>query len=521
MKSSSVSGFERILLLLTCVCLLLTAVHALVFPRFINLDVGLYLEVGNKLLDGDRPYVDYEENNFPMIHALNVIPAGLGRITGLPPTVWVQVCTVALLIACIALTRRLLSGYAGRTVAEVGGFSLALVSFGLMVTLNWAQREHLFTLMFVPWLILRVLRRDDQPLGRGFSFAIGVMAGVGIAIKPHFAVIALLPEAVGLLTTRRWKVWTPEVLGVALVAGLHALYFALNPDVLSALILLLQRLSAAYQAYDSTTIGALLVSPVVLLNALLALSPVLLKMRGYRLHIAPPALMWALSAMTFGSLIAYILQQKGWAYHAIPFAVSNVMLVALLATEGIVAALERTPQRAIPRLRAAVVGFVAVLIVFQIFGGRAIGLTFERARTFDLAGYIETYSVPGDWVLFLDTIPNPTYPMLPYLNRRSASRYSFTQPFVLAYYGYEGLPYTDPAHVVPAHAQEMLESIGADITRHDPAMVIIRVGRCNSCSDDFPDLYDYLRVRGVIDAVILPAYDLLTVDAPFYIYVRR
>ena len=513
---SQLTYVERLLLLLTSVCLLLTLIHAAAFPRFITSDVGLFLEVGNKLLDGERPYVDYEENNFPMIHVLNVIPAGLGRITGLPPTVWIQVCTIILLIGSLALTWRLLTRYAGAGVATVGVFSLALTSFDLMILTDWAQREHLFVLMFMPWLILRVMRREGHSLGRGESLLIGLLAGIGLAIKPYFVIVGLLPEVVGVLTTRRWKIITPEVLGVVVVAALHALYFALNPDVLNAFVLLLQRLSLSYNSYSEIDLAALV--PLILFHIVLTLFPVVLVALGLRFQTVPHGMLWAVGAMSMGGCVAYIMQHKGWAYQGIPFLIPDVMLVVFLVREGIARRLKRKSALMPTIFRVISVGTIAALIAVQVFSVMTIGRATPTSTLYD---DVEAYSADGDWVMFLDSAPIAIYPMLPALNRRSASRYLYTQPFVMAYYQYEGLPYTDPAHVVPEYAQEMLDSIGADIARHHPELIIIRSGYCVPCSQDFPDLYDYLLVRGVIDAVILPEYHLLMVDRHYYIYQRN
>nr|MCU0466503.1 hypothetical protein [Anaerolineae bacterium] len=100
---------QRALLALSALMGLMTVGGILVFPHHLNPDVGLYLEMGQKVLDGQHPYVDYEEVNFPMIHWLNVLPAILSRLTGLPPTITFQVCMLGLIMLVCGLLWRLLS----------------------------------------------------------------------------------------------------------------------------------------------------------------------------------------------------------------------------------------------------------------------------------------------------------------------------------------------------------------------------------------------------------------------------
>ena len=56
--------FERMLLILAALLVVMTVASIVFLPHYLGPDVTLYTEVGQKLLDGQRPYVDYEENNF-------------------------------------------------------------------------------------------------------------------------------------------------------------------------------------------------------------------------------------------------------------------------------------------------------------------------------------------------------------------------------------------------------------------------------------------------------------------------
>ena len=68
----------------------------LAFPLRSYVDTGVYLETARKILNGQLPYVNYEEINLPTIHYLNVLPLlishsiPLNQITVYFLLVWAQ-----------------------------------------------------------------------------------------------------------------------------------------------------------------------------------------------------------------------------------------------------------------------------------------------------------------------------------------------------------------------------------------------------------------------------------------------
>ena len=516
--------FERVLMLGVGLVLMLTLINVISLPHFLHPDVSMYTEMGQKLLDGQRPYVDYEEINFPMIHVLNVLPALLSRVTKLPPTVMLQACLVVLLLSSLWLTWRLLTRYTdAKSVRLAVVLGITMVSWALFLTLQWGEREHLFILLYLPWVVLRLLRREDKSIGRGLALTIGLMAGVGLALKPYFALTGLLVEGVGLLTSRRWHLRTPEVLGVLVVAGAHVLYFALNLDVLKAFIGLIQHLSAGYGAYLPLPWENQL--PVILIHLAISAVPVVLAVSRYRYRVVSNGLLLAVGMLGIGGVIGFVLQQKGWNYHGVPMVAASVLICLLLCVEGFVGFIRpQQPdgqQRAKARLMTVAFGLVVGVIAFEWVGTQGLIRAVEGFKFFSLNTYVETYTQPEDRVMIVNSDLNPAYPMLAALNRRNASRYATVQAFPIAYYQYQGLPYTDPAHVVPDYMQAYLDTFPVDMAAYTPKLVIFRADKCGVCAGDYGNLFDYLTARGVIDSVITPDYTLVAIDDGYRIYVRN
>jgi hypothetical protein len=72
--------------LLTVALVVWLGIRILSVPQLVNHDAAVYLEAGARLLDGQRPYVDYIETNLPMIHLLSALPVWVGRSLDIAPT---------------------------------------------------------------------------------------------------------------------------------------------------------------------------------------------------------------------------------------------------------------------------------------------------------------------------------------------------------------------------------------------------------------------------------------------------
>ncbi len=511
----------RIFAMLTGTVFVITLIGIVAQPHHLSPDAALYLEIGQNLLDGELPYVDYEENNFPTIHFLNTVPAALARVTDWPLTVTFQISMMTLLFTTMGLIFWLFRD--NRPVCGAVLWGLAVVSWFLMVIFQWGQREHFFVLFYLPFLVLRILRREDKPIGWPIGLMIGLLAGIGISIKPFFVVAAVLVEIVGVLVSRRWFIRTPEIAGIALIAGLHVVYFAFNPNIFQAFIILISRLGQGYAAYIPAP-WEQQVFPL-LFHGLTALIPFVIFTIRYRYRLVSSGLMLALSAMGIGTLIGVTLQGKGWFYHTIPVLFTSAIIWILLVAEGVAWYSVRLTVKSqqlvkMTLITAAVFGSAGIIL----FGLRSItgkAQAAERLLMFHFAPYVETYTQRGEAVMFVNTEPGPAYPMLPSMNRRNASRYPMVQVFPVAYYQYPGAHYTDPAHVIPDHMQEYLANFAEDMRQYQPTLVILRSDACAACRGEYRNLYDYLDARGVLAEVIAPDYDLLAVDSGFHVYLRK
>jgi hypothetical protein len=276
-----------------------------------NSDVAWLLTVGEKVLDGQRLYVDVIETNPPASVLVYVPAIALGRLLGIAPERMLDAQIFFGVLLSLALTWLLLV-----PVGTVRGGSwpwLLAASAGIVLLLpsyNFGQREHIALLCILPALAATAARARGLPPRRSLAVAAGLGLGLTVSIKPHFALAALLPE---LFLLTRLRSLRPPFRAENLVAAAVAAAYA------SALV-------AFFPAY--------------LTNMLPLLRDVFLPVHyGLELLTAPATMFWAATGLwlllasqevrrdplvlvaflaSAGFLGAFLIQGKGWSYQAYP-----------------------------------------------------------------------------------------------------------------------------------------------------------------------------------------------------------
>lgn len=518
------SWIERRTDAITVAVLLFLLLHlTVIFPRLINHDPPVFLELGYRLLDGEQLYVDYEENDLPAIHYLSAIPTAIAKTLNISPYL-----PFVLLVWGGSLVSIIYSGHLARRLGEpraaaLAQITMALYSLSFYLDYNWGQREHIFLILYMPWFFMRLNRYQGANFSLLTTVLIGICAGIGVSIKPHFVFVAVLPELYLLAKTRRFRlIFSWEVLGVALVALAHVLYFALQPEVWAAFQVLMSRLLAGYGAFGSPHLGELLIA-ILIFEArgravffLILLGIGLIRFKQWRANLSVTT--FALVFATLGGFLALATQGKGWSYHDLPFVWMGCLLTVWMIPFIFAPVKIRIP-------RNFQIGLLVIVVV--IIGAKYVSSIQSLAErdnySYALSGILEEHTVVNDWVLWIDDGMSPAYPMLMTMRRHNASRYAMASPIAAGYYNYQGIPYTDPNHIVPEYTQAYLDGIKADIQLHQPRLIFVRYDQCwAKCEGETVENYhDYLVNRGVIGEAALPDYELLVVEEGFYIYKRK
>ncbi|TPJ74362.1 hypothetical protein [Mesorhizobium sp. B2-7-1] len=292
-------------------------------------DTSWIITMCERILGGDRLYVDLIETNPPFTAWLFMPPVALAHALNLAPEIVVYVyvyaiCLLGLGFAALIAKR---AGFAeNRTL-----FSMLPLFLALLVILPgnaFTQREHLGVALLLPLLVLTAWRAEPPQArmpGRWTAMLAGLCAGVLVLVKPYYALVVIAPALYAAWRRRSiWPLLAIEywVIGLVCVAYAAAVML-LYPEFLSVIY---PTLADTYMRMGNMP-GLLIAYGPVYLIALLML------------HFLRPGLPLSplVSVFTLASLaatVALIYQAKGWPYHAFP-AFSLVLAALLLRTAQI------------------------------------------------------------------------------------------------------------------------------------------------------------------------------------------
>ncbi|MFT8245516.1 hypothetical protein [Roseomonas sp. BN140053] len=328
---------------------LAVALHAV--QMMPNHDNGWLLIAAERLLAGGTYRHDFVEPNPPLIIFLNVPAILLARLLGIATytafSLYVGgLILLSALLACRFLTV-LLKPEGGLTGPVLIGYVAILA---LEPGYEFGQREHLFTVLFVPGLLWFALREtgEEGRLDTATLLAIG-LASVAVLIKPFYLVLAAALFGLRLFRLRSWRTILDPAAAMLVAAGLlyAATILLAYPEYLEEA----RMQGQVYFAWDRDWRTVLLASKdavgaLCLALALAALAPVPARVRTVLLHLA---------LVAAGLLAVALLQKKGWTYHLLP--VVEISLIALLLLAAIL-----LPRLAAPPRLPALVALAAILL---------------------------------------------------------------------------------------------------------------------------------------------------------------
>ncbi|MGH6899042.1 MAG: hypothetical protein ACREJ5_21260 [Geminicoccaceae bacterium] len=229
--------------------------------------------------------------------------------------------------AVIALSLRLAAAVLpGRQ--RSGVLVLMLLVLAILPAGDFGQRSHLMVSLALPYLLLSALRlQGGAPCGTAIAAAVGALAGLGFAIKPHYLLLPATLEC--LLWWRRRRpssAFRPETLALAAVLVSYAAAVLLfTPEYLTRVIpYALEVYNGAYR----NSWSVVLARPETLLVPLVGL----LHLRARRSLAAPQAAMGDVLIAAMLTLFAlYLGQMKGWNYHIYPTTAMLVLVAGNLA----------------------------------------------------------------------------------------------------------------------------------------------------------------------------------------------
>lgn len=295
-----------------------------------NTDVSWLITLCEKMLDGERPYVDFIETNPPAAILLYLIPVALARVVSLRPEIMVDAFIFASIGASLWLSASITR--AAQLFDRRATFLLAILFAAVFVVLpaqTFGEREHIATIAFLPLLALSTARASEKSASIWFVIAVGLSAGVIAVIKPHFVVAIVMVAAVSAWSARDWRIFfaLENWIAGAMFAAYGVLTYILYPEFVANILPLVAEIYVPIRGSFWKFIihfG----TPIYL-----AVFAAMFALKGRSALHAPYSLLLAAS---IGFSFSYYSQLKGWAYHAYP-------MLAFALAAAVIAFAQRWP----------------------------------------------------------------------------------------------------------------------------------------------------------------------------------
>lgn len=485
-------------------------------PLRVNHDVAQYLLAGQRVLAGERPFVDLIDTNPPLVLYLSAIPAALGALTGLPLALAGNVfwtAGVALLFFGVAAGLRLLAGAhtfttAGALTLVAGGWVLVLyLSYARSGVLGLGQRDQIAGAALVVWTLARLARYEARPLAIGLAVFAGLASFVAVGMKPHYVAALAVVEGYLVLRSPRWPpLRSAEVYALAVACLVYALHFFVVPGMDTFYTHWIGYIAEQYDANYGTSLDAVLKRFGLPSKMWFTLSPfvplvlcVLLMFWGTVSTDRSIAAAGALAAAALGCAATFLLQGKGFGYHRLAFDLAAMSALGVAAGALATRAVRRVsqPHATPPVLWATALGMLAVVPLVpgaSSVGDRLVALREGAPRPDPLAEGLRDATRPGDRILpFTYAIPD-IYPSLALSGRGTAGRYLNTFPFIFFYARADG--YDDLGAQAQAE-QAFYEDLVRDVRDQRPALIVAET-RGIGLSGDLSSA-GYLEWRGFLD----------------------
>ncbi|WP_226782788.1 hypothetical protein [Oceaniglobus trochenteri] len=283
------------------------AIH-LLWGTLLSHDISWYLISTGWWLDGVGIYAEILELNPPLAFYLTAIPVWVSRVAGIDPTVAFKGFVLVLAAVSLALSQRLLAREGGPTAAA-RPVVLAVAAVGLLLLpiADFGQRDHLFAILFLPFLVMNLVSR---PVSGPMRAGVAVWATFGVALKHYFLLLPLAILVCQMVAARGLRpVFRVEYL---VMAGMLVLYVAasvvLHPAYFDSVVPLTLQVYGAFDAPFLFTVSRAGLPILLLLVALALLLVNRARPQSNRVAVLSGA----------AGIAVFLIQSKGWSYQRIP-----------------------------------------------------------------------------------------------------------------------------------------------------------------------------------------------------------
>ncbi|SMQ69673.1 hypothetical protein SAMN06297468_1860 [Altererythrobacter xiamenensis] len=362
-------------------------------------DSSWYLIATRKFLEGQRLYLDIIEINPPLNFYLTVPALVLADIIQISDTLSYTLFYCALAGASTLWAARLLERSDLANGDRLLFLVVGLVGLFLLPISEFTQREHIMLIFALPYFYLSIIGRDRASIGVFEQFAMGLVAALGLALKPYFLLIPLALLLAGPSREIFKRAFFPANLGLALGLVLYALFvLVFHFEYFTQIVPIATRV---YGDFGLSWQTVLFRSEAVALFFLVLL---VLWTRNSLDQVGR-----SLVAGTLGALAVYLIQFKGWNYQALPFSFFTALSALWIAHS----------RRSFARRETAVLFLVMGAVIFAI-GPQLKRGPYDTKMVSPFASFIEA---PAPRILVYSTNVSAGFPFTNAVGGQWSSRF--------------------------------------------------------------------------------------------------
>ncbi|MDB4439825.1 hypothetical protein OAF98_02210 [Planctomicrobium sp.] len=185
---------------------------------------------------------------------------------------------------------------------------------------DFGQRDSLALMFCLPYFCLAAAKRDGTKYSLLESITAGLMAGMGLSLKPYFLLVPVLVE---LVTFKRWdwkRHFRPETYAVVffMFAYVGFLFMFVQEYLFEAVPMIKQ----IYWGFETSSWTLMMYSAEELSITFICLTMLF----GQKSNVTLVKVMFAVA---LGFLVSYFVQNKGYSYHQSPFRGSLFIAVSV------------------------------------------------------------------------------------------------------------------------------------------------------------------------------------------------
>ena len=424
---------------------------------------------------GIKPYTDIIDINPPMMTWLMMPPVVLAHYGSWTPEFLLIICRLelyALLVWSLLLTHVALPPLSFRRQR----FLMAMLAFMVLISpaANFGERDQIIMIALLPLILLacRAAAACSAP-SLMLSMSAGILAFMAVAMKPHYLLVAALPECLVLMRGMRLGklMRRPELLTVT---SLSLLYAAIILIFYPGLLPMARRYDVALY------IGMADMKPAELIPRMIGITPlILLVLRLLSGRIDPLTVRRydPLLLAVFAAWMAFMLQRVGFKYQLFP---AELLMVAWLVLIMPSFALKKLAFQSMLRPLASLFVMSALIFVMIPAGSRILRFTIRSDNdrfVADARRLVQSQGASGQSILFIGTALY-ALPLVIYEDMNDVSRWGSVWPLP----GEFALPESQRGRVA--------DDLASDIARYRPPLILVDLSHQNRPS--MPKDFDFL-----------------------------